>query len=547
MNKQKKTNGITLIALVITIVVLIILAGVSLNLILGQDGIVNKAKQSSEENKKAQALEEMTLIIHDLQIEFQGNATLSNLATKLQNDTENTYILATDAKVASLTVQDGRGLIELTSITDETEAIFVTNLKYGYEIRITKKFELSLTGTTVAYQEPETPTPVSPVIGKTDAEILEEIQTTATLPYLPTGFSITEESKLDEANKETTGGALEKGLVITDGVNEFVWVQVPKIGGPDYTNVASSIDYENIRNALISYVTSYRKTNYEDYWYYLPNRDVTYSIDPLTEIKYKYNGTTLNTTTDDINTEYNNCGLNYSEYKEYYKAMLKSVYENGGFYIGKYETGYSLVNEQIARGSSSDDTSNYIAKIQRNLYPYNYLTVSQAENIAEGINSGNQKSSLMFGIQWDLTLKYLENKIGANNLIVNNKNILTQNSSIWGNYNDNNDGNYTISSNATAKQAVTSPYNIFSSITGTKTTTGLLTTGASDLANKFNISDLAGNVWEWTLEADIGNATNVSSSRGGNFRSSGSSYANYHDHWEPTVSTNHIGFRISIY
>ena len=157
MNQQKKTNGITLIALVITIVVLIILASVSLNLILGKDGIVNKAKQSSEENKKAQALEEMTLIIHDLQIEFQGNATLSNLASKLKNDTENTYIIATDAKVASLTVQDGRGLTELTSITDETEAIFVTNLKYGYEIRVTKKFELSLTGTAIAHQEPETP------------------------------------------------------------------------------------------------------------------------------------------------------------------------------------------------------------------------------------------------------------------------------------------------------------------------------------------------------------------------------------------------------
>ena len=41
-----KQNGITLIALVVTIVVLLILAGVSINAIFGQDGIIQKAKDS---------------------------------------------------------------------------------------------------------------------------------------------------------------------------------------------------------------------------------------------------------------------------------------------------------------------------------------------------------------------------------------------------------------------------------------------------------------------------------------------------------------------
>lgn len=41
----KGQKGITLVALVVTIIVLIILAGVSISLVLGQNGIFTKAKQ----------------------------------------------------------------------------------------------------------------------------------------------------------------------------------------------------------------------------------------------------------------------------------------------------------------------------------------------------------------------------------------------------------------------------------------------------------------------------------------------------------------------
>lgn len=42
----KKENGITLVALVVTIVVLLILAGVSISLVLGNNGIIKKAKDA---------------------------------------------------------------------------------------------------------------------------------------------------------------------------------------------------------------------------------------------------------------------------------------------------------------------------------------------------------------------------------------------------------------------------------------------------------------------------------------------------------------------
>ena len=50
-------KGITLVALVVTIVVLLILAGVSINLVLGNNGIITKAKEAAEKTAEAQEKE----------------------------------------------------------------------------------------------------------------------------------------------------------------------------------------------------------------------------------------------------------------------------------------------------------------------------------------------------------------------------------------------------------------------------------------------------------------------------------------------------------
>lgn len=53
----KKEKGITLVALVVTIVVLLILAGVSLSLVLNQQGIVTKSKAGAVNYTNAQNAE----------------------------------------------------------------------------------------------------------------------------------------------------------------------------------------------------------------------------------------------------------------------------------------------------------------------------------------------------------------------------------------------------------------------------------------------------------------------------------------------------------
>ena len=54
LNNKK---GITLIALVVTVVVLIILAGVSINAVLGDNGIIKKANQAASVTKEAEVKE----------------------------------------------------------------------------------------------------------------------------------------------------------------------------------------------------------------------------------------------------------------------------------------------------------------------------------------------------------------------------------------------------------------------------------------------------------------------------------------------------------
>ncbi len=65
---NKKQRGITLIALVVTIVVLLILAGVSLNLILNNNGVISKAKQAVEQADEAEAKDGMSLYLAGLKV-----------------------------------------------------------------------------------------------------------------------------------------------------------------------------------------------------------------------------------------------------------------------------------------------------------------------------------------------------------------------------------------------------------------------------------------------------------------------------------------------
>ena len=78
MKQTKEEKAITLIALVITIIVLLILAGITLSLVIGENGILNRAKQAGKVYTGASIKEEIQLAITDIEMgELKNNSTRS--------------------------------------------------------------------------------------------------------------------------------------------------------------------------------------------------------------------------------------------------------------------------------------------------------------------------------------------------------------------------------------------------------------------------------------------------------------------------------------
>ena len=65
--KIKREGAITLVALVISIIVILILAGISIQTLMGENGIINKASIAKEESKKKEYKEELEIIGIDLE------------------------------------------------------------------------------------------------------------------------------------------------------------------------------------------------------------------------------------------------------------------------------------------------------------------------------------------------------------------------------------------------------------------------------------------------------------------------------------------------
>ena len=80
---MKKENGITLIALVITIIVLLVLSGVSLSLVLGDNGVINKAQNATTETRKAEEKEKIEMAVAAARAAGNGTLTTENLNIEL--------------------------------------------------------------------------------------------------------------------------------------------------------------------------------------------------------------------------------------------------------------------------------------------------------------------------------------------------------------------------------------------------------------------------------------------------------------------------------
>ena len=339
----------------------------------------------------------------------------------------------------------------------------------------------------------------------------EEINGGATTVTSQKPTKTTEGTYLPKGFEQVEGTTLENGLTIQDSKgNQYVWVEVPMTDEVYLTaglNIKdfSNDEYTKIETDLHTYTNDYRDgTSFKDEYY------------------------------SDETT-----GLTSTEYYTLKKKMLKSIYQNGGFYIGKYETGIESV-PKTSGSASTEPTETPV--IKQNAYPYNNVTCSQAQTLASKMESGKYTSSLMFGVQWDLVLKYLETKGTA-------QADLKTDSTSWGNY-SNNLWNIT---NENSKYAIlnTSNYTLdwTSGAYGVKGSSKeiLLSTGASETFSKQGIYDLAGNVWEWTLEYTA-SSRYPCAKRGGYYFDDGSSNPAANRNSDYTTNyLDYLGFRLLLY
>ena len=413
-------------------------------------------------------------------------------------------------------LKDDRGSISTVVLV--TVLFFVTVLSTGYMIAATLR-QGQLKSELVAKETYEKP--LNNLEELAD-EIKGTLQSTAeTTPYLP-----------DDSFKKVPGTDLSKGLVIEDKYeNQYVWVEVPK---SLYNNInynsnnakkpSSSTDYANIEYCLQQYTATYRNgTSYSDA-YYPDDKNVGWFADA---------------------TAYNNLK----------NSMLKSIYENGGFYVGRYEAGIGTNRTGIEAqvdGKYPVPTTAPVSKADA--YPYTYVTRTQAQNLASKVNAGTKTSSLMFGLQWDLVLAFMHNKGNIAD------STLKSNSTAIGNYRDSvfqlsQTGKYAVYSNnslnSTWKPSTTSTTNFVDSsrnkIAQSSHGNGILvTTGTSEKNKVMNIYDIAGNVFEWTLEK-TSYTDDPCAVRGGSFDNAVSTPAANHGDVSTDFSYYDIGFRVSLF
>ena len=85
---KNQNNGITLIALVVTVVVLMILAGISIGMLTGDNGIINQAKQGKEETEISEEKEIINIsVTQAMDADVMGNIEKDKLQEKLNSNT----------------------------------------------------------------------------------------------------------------------------------------------------------------------------------------------------------------------------------------------------------------------------------------------------------------------------------------------------------------------------------------------------------------------------------------------------------------------------
>ena len=155
MFKQEK--GITLVSLVITIIVMLILAGVSLSMVMGDNSVLTQATDAVDETERATVSDEIALGIGAVQTKYYaqyanttGKVTMYEMLTKglptndFVNGTVELYAASGDKENVKLVYTHKNGNVYYTDLTVSTNSITVVNVTC-----VTRNSEAVVEGVTV--------------------------------------------------------------------------------------------------------------------------------------------------------------------------------------------------------------------------------------------------------------------------------------------------------------------------------------------------------------------------------------------------------------
>ena len=447
---QNRNEGITLVALIITIVVMLILVAVSVNILIKSNLIgtaektVNKYKTASEEENSG--VIEINGKKYNSIEDYINNKPLSTIKIKMEVTHEDMAVTADGTKIKSI--------------------------EHGAPIPVGYKYVEGEKNTGVVIED-ET--------SKDQFVWVPVLQNQKIKIEITAEEDLTEIKIEDPLGAEITKNAENKDITVSGKTNTTI---INPTTNGEYTLTVKTANDENTE---ILYVKS------------LYAQDITSMRDMFLAMIQKQ-AKEQNITEDEAAKELTNGQCNtVAEMVTVKKQMMQqytdsdisthedSVNKYGGFYIARYEAG-----SENKRTSSSGTTDKDKVLSQANKYPYNYI--SQTDSITKAATINNRKTnvtaSLINSAVWDRTLNWLEETKAVTRAELFN-------STSWGNYKNsqfNFKGKYSTDSGNTFTDVTTSTQKPESDFY-------LLGTGVTEYTKRNNIYDLAGNCWEWTTES----------------------------------------------
>ena len=444
MKRNEFNSGITLIALVVTIIVLIILAGVSINMLTGQNGILNRAAEAKNNTENASDLE---------YLQTKAYEAITNYYSEGSIEPENEYVLK-NLNEANIITDVNTGTVKYNGKTyDISEIMGKTNEQKAIESQKDVKIKQITKQTVIGDDSKLFET------GKIRMIIQEENDETLKA-VIPNGFYY-------------VTGAPSTGLVVSDvfgddddnskGGNQFVWVPCRGTG---------TVAYEKTNEATVD-----KKYGLGSYW------------EKYNTHQYYYN---------DYKdwTDYGGDLDSVNKYGGFYVARYEAgVPSNASFYANS--NGVEYVTEKdtdvIEKG--------YKPVSKKNNQVWNYVSQRTAKTLSENMYTGNEsvKSQLIDSYAWDTIICWMEEEasgIGSNSKGYGNyyNSGIKFLDSLYATHRYN--SGWIIAPTYSKGSSTATEY--------VEMSTGAKLASDSTVKNEVkNIYDMAGNMWEWTTE--VGN------------------------------------------